>query len=81
MPPPGVPPEVWAAIPPEDRATAQILSITDRKLEPAPNPPEPSSNATSSSVEVGSRGEATGTSHSWGLQWLPAAPAVPAPSP
>ena len=81
MPPAGVPPEVWAAIPPEDRATAQILSITDRKLEPAPNPPEPSSGVGSSGTEVASRGDVSGTGNSGGLQWLPAAPLPPNPSP
>jgi hypothetical protein len=81
MPPAGVPPEVWAAIPPEDRATAQILSITDRKLEPAPNPPEPSSSVGSSPTEVASRGEVSSTGNSGGLQWLPAAPVPPATAP
>jgi len=72
-PPAGaIPPDVWAAIPPEDRQTAQILSITDRKMEPAPNPPEPAPSPAPQPASPSPSSEASS-----GLQWLPAAPLPP----
>lgn len=63
-----VPPDVWAAIPPEDRATAQILSITDRKAEPTPNQAENASGRSS---------EGSAPANPSQLEWLPAAPLPP----
>lgn len=94
VPPAGVPPEVWAAIPPEDRPTARILSITDRKLQPAANPSEPTSTNSSAATtnsppsatpiartEVALGGGGFDLASSGGLQWLPAAPLPPQPAP
>lgn len=81
QPPAGIPADVWAAIPPEDRATAQILSITDRKLEPGGAPAEGSSLVGGSgSGGQGSLGE-PGPLSSDGLQWLPVAPWPPGTGP
>ncbi len=84
--PMGVPPEVWAAIPPEDRPTAQILSITDRKLEAGPDASgldSSSSNLVNSHppMEVAYGEAGSGSGNDGGLQWLPAAPLPPGSAP
>jgi len=64
-----IPPDVWAAIPPEDRPTAQLLSITDRKAEPPRNPPETSPISAPQPTS-----QSSSTANPSNLEWLPPAP-------